>query len=129
MVTKEFNDSIARLLTDDGVYMLNVIDMYDSGKFLGALINTIRMTFEDLHIVCQRSRRDRYNSFVIIAGKKKLNLEKLAQDRRLKNIRLEIFDDTQLSQLVDKSNHIVLTDDFAPVENLLIPAVISAYQN
>lgn len=30
LTTKEFNDRIARLMTDDGVYMINIIDVYQS---------------------------------------------------------------------------------------------------
>ena len=125
MVTKEFNDKIASVLTDNGMYMLNVIDMYDSGKFLGALVNTMGKTFPTLYVVSQSGRHDKYNSFVIIAGKQDFSLEGFRQDERVKRFRLEIFDASQMEGLVAKSGHIVLTDDYAPVENLLAPAIIS----
>lgn len=128
MVTREFNDKIAALLTDEGIYMLNIIDMYDSGKFLGALVNTIRKTFSTLHIVSQSSPHSRCNSFVIIAGKQQFSLEGLRREKMLAHLRLEIFNASQIEALAEKAGQIVLTDDYAPVENLLAPAVVRAFQ-
>lgn len=34
LITKEFNDKIAQILTDDGVYMLNLIGIFESASFL-----------------------------------------------------------------------------------------------
>lgn len=129
LVTKEFNDKIAAVLTEQGVYMLNIIDMYDSGKFLGALLNTIGQTFPSFHVVSQAGSHSKVNSFVIIAGKQQFSLEGLGDDKILKRLRLEIFTASQIEELAKKSRQIVLTDNYAPVENLLSPAVISAYQN
>ncbi len=51
LVTKEFNDKIAKILKDDGVYMVNLIDAYDSGQFLGAVVNTFKETFDYVYVI------------------------------------------------------------------------------
>ena len=129
LVTRQFNDQIARVLTDDGIYMLNIIDMYDSGRFLGALVNTIQETFPTFYVASLHTSHRRSNSFVIIAGKRHFVLDGLSQDTMLKQYRLEILNASQIEDLARKSQSIVLTDDYAPVENLLSPAVISAFEN
>lgn len=129
LVTKEFNDQIASVLTDDGMYMLNIIDTYDSGRFLGALVNTIQQTFPTCYVVFQPESHSACNNFVIIAGKRHFVLDGLNQDTMLKTYRLEIRNASQMEDIVGKSRSIVLTDDYAPVENLLAPAVVSAFKN
>lgn len=128
MVTREFNDKIAALLTDEGIYMLNIIDMYDSGKFLGALVNTIRKTFDTFYIVSQLFPHSECNNFIIIAGKQPFSLEGLGREKMLAHLLLEIFNTSQIEALAKKAGQIILTDDYAPVENLLAPAVIRAFQ-
>jgi predicted membrane-bound spermidine synthase len=76
LVTKEFNDKIVRILADDGVYMVNLIDMYDSGQFLGAVINTLEETFPYVHVITSYvtlpSLRD---TFVVVATRRQIDPE------------------------------------------------------
>ena len=122
LVTREFNDKIAKLLTDDGVYMINMIDTYDSALFLGALINTLQKTFPHVYITTnlmahQPSLRQ---TFVVAASKKPINIMAAGND-----IKLTLWhpDEAEMKYIVNKSHGIVLTDDYVPVENLLTPAV------
>ena len=47
----------------------------------------------------------------------------------IKDYRLEILNESQIEDLGRKSQGIVLTDDYAPVEYLLAPAVVNAFQS
>lgn len=123
LVTKEFNDKIAKLLTDDGVYMLNAIDIFDSGQFLGALINTLEKTFSYVYVLTDYftmpSNRETY---VIIAAKHDFEPESILA-RYDKNLKLCYLSESDKNRLKEKSRWIVLTDDYVPVENLLAPVV------
>jgi tetratricopeptide (TPR) repeat protein/MFS family permease len=123
LVTREFNDKIAKLLTDDGVYMLNVIDIFNSGQFLGALINTLEKTFPYVHVLtgyfAVPSNRETY---VIIAAKHDFEPESILT-KYDKNLKLWYLSESDKNRLKEKSRGIVLTDDYAPVENLLAPVV------
>jgi spermidine synthase len=123
LVTKEFNDKIAQLLTDDGTYMINVIDIYNSGLFLGACVNTLKETFPHVDVVTENKPRSERNTFVIIASKKDLNLERLDLEEPAKGSDLWKLNDSDIEILREKSHRIVLTDDYAPVENMLAPVV------
>jgi tetratricopeptide (TPR) repeat protein/MFS family permease len=124
LTTKEFNDKIAQILTDDGVYMINLIDIYDSGFFLGAVVKTLQQTFPYVYAIAEdRSRPARRDTFVVIAAKQKFNLENLTSEKPVAGLNLWILNDSEIETLKKKTHEIVLTDDYAPVENILAPVV------
>ncbi len=123
LVTKEFNDKIAQILTDDGVYMINVVDIYDSGLFLGACVNTLEETFPYVYVVTENKARPKRNTFVIIASKEDFNLEGLNLEEPAQDSDLWILSDSDIEALRKKASGIVLTDNYSPVENMLAPVV------
>jgi len=124
LTTKEFNDKIARLLTDTGVYMIELIDIYDSGLFVGAFVNTLEETFPFVYVVTENGPRSGRNTFVVIAAKRAINLDKLPVHERTKDLDLWILSDSDVKVLKEKARGLVLTDDHAPVENLLAPVAL-----
>ena len=122
LVTREFNDKIAQILTDDGVYMINLIDMYDSGQFLGAIFNTLEHTFANVYVLSETAPRNIRNTFVVAAANQEIDVEKFVSEYR-KDIYIWYLDDTEIDTLRQKSCGIVLTDDYVPVENMLAPVV------
>jgi tetratricopeptide (TPR) repeat protein len=125
LTTKEFNDRIAQLLTDDGIYMINLIDNYHIGLFVGAVINTLGKTFSNVYVISEdKIRRTPWGTFVIIASMRKLNLENLASEKPVAKLNLWILNDSEIEKLEGKGRGVVLTDDYAPVENLLAPVVL-----
>jgi tetratricopeptide (TPR) repeat protein len=123
LTTKEFNDKITQILTDDGVYMINLIDIYDSGFFLGAVVKTLQQTFPYVYVVAKKEPRSQRNTFIIIAAKQKISLENLGSEKPVAGSNLWILNDSEIETLRKKAHEIVLTDDYAPVENMLAPVV------
>ncbi|MCK4913460.1 MAG: fused MFS/spermidine synthase [Planctomycetes bacterium] len=123
LTTKEFNDKIAQILTDDGVYMIELIDIYNSGLFVGSFINTLERTFPYVYVITENEPRLMRNTFVIIAANREINLENLASEKPVRNLDLWILNNSDMEELKKKENQTVLTDDYAPVENLLAPIV------
>jgi spermidine synthase/MFS family permease len=167
LTTYEFNEKLAKMLTDDGVYMINIIDAYESdaraktladkrikkeeitgeaaqkralrqeqaramqyGGFLGAWVNTARKTFPHVYIfgTDEPPGSGLRETFVVVASKQPLDLSDLGsrdtdpqffQDDRLFEPRPFGPDDEKAVNR--RSRGIVLTDDYAPVENLLAP--------
>ncbi len=125
LTTKEFNDKIARLLNDDGVYMVNLIDVYDTAQFLGAMVNTIERTFPYVYVISEAKQlRSLRNTFVIAAAMHQLNLGKFEAEYEKKDLKPWVLNDAEIGQLKEKSQGMILTDDYAPVENLLTTAVL-----
>jgi tetratricopeptide (TPR) repeat protein len=123
LTTREFNDKIARILTDRGVYMINLMDTYDSGLFVGAIINTLEKTFPCVYVVAKEHPRSLRNTFVILAATQKINLENLTSGKPVEDLGLWILNDSEIETLREKGRRVVLTDDYAPVENMLAPVV------
>jgi spermidine synthase len=167
LTTHEFNRKLARMLNDDGVYMINIIDAYESdakaeanarkrikegritheaaqrrvrreerarafecGGFLGSWVKTARRTFDHVYIfgTDEAPGSGRRETFVVVASKTPLDLgdlggrdsdPKFFRDDRLFEPRPFGPADEQAVDL--RARGIVLTDDYAPVENLLAP--------
>ena len=124
LTTKEFNDRIYKLLRDDGIYMVELIDTFDSGLFLGSYINTLEQTFPFVSVISQNNVKtwDR-TTFVVIAAKRILDLADVCRDFEIGRIAWYL-DDSQIAQAREKSKGMVLTDDYAPVENLTSPVYL-----
>jgi tetratricopeptide (TPR) repeat protein len=124
LVTQEFNQKISAILSDDGVYMTNLLDIFDSGLFLGSVINTLEKTFSYVYVVTDNDVPHSFrNTFIIIAAKHKLDLENIISQYKMEKLKLWHLDASDINRLKEKSGHLVLTDNYSPVENLLAPVV------
>jgi tetratricopeptide (TPR) repeat protein/MFS family permease len=123
LVTKEFNDKISEILSDNGVYMINLVDIFDSGLFLGSAINTLEKTFPYVYVVSPKVSHSTRNTFIIIATRYKLDLENIISQYKKEKLELCYLNASDISKLREKSRHLVLTDNYCPVENMLAPVV------
>ena len=123
LVTKEFNDKLAQILTDDGVYVLNIIDVFDSGLFLSAAVNTLSQTFPHINVVSVDRPTDILSNFTAICSMHPIDIYDIANHYELNDSFLWILDDSDMQTLSNKTQGLVLTDDYAPVENLFAPAI------
>jgi tetratricopeptide (TPR) repeat protein/MFS family permease len=123
LTTKEFNDKIAELLADDGIYMTEMIEVYESGRFLSAFVNTLEKTFANVQVVTEVGPDVARTTFVVVASQHKINLENLNHEEPARDLKLTLLSEEKLAQLKAKTNGAILTDDFAPVDNMLAPVV------
>jgi tetratricopeptide (TPR) repeat protein/MFS family permease len=123
LVTRQFNEKIFAALAGDGAYIINLIDMFDCGKFLASFVHTVKQTFPFVYIVTKSSPHDFGSNFIIVASKQQVDLENLDADELLADTPLWVFNDRDFAALEAKGP-IVLRDDYAPVENLLAPFVV-----
>lgn len=124
LTTYEFNEKLSQLLTDDGIYMVELIDAFNSGLFLGAFVNTLEQTFPFVAIITEDDADPHTrNTFVVIAAKRKLDIESVCADYG-GDKQLRHLSDSETASLKEKIKEMVLTDDYAPVENLLAPVVL-----
>ena len=125
LTTREFSEKILQLLNDDGVYIVNLIDIYDKGLFLGAIANTLQQSFPYVTVITEAAvSRSHRNTFVLVAAGHKLQLENLAQECRREGMLIWHLTEVEIETVKAKANHLVLTDDYAPIENLLAPVVL-----
>jgi spermidine synthase/Tfp pilus assembly protein PilF len=116
LTTLEFTQDIHSLLKPDGIYLLNCIDIFNSGQFVGAMINTLSQVFESVHVFSTFRAPSQRDTFVLIGCKTACDLEPL-------RVRTTMLPESAVAELKDRSNGMALTDNYAPVENLLAPVV------
>ncbi len=169
LTTEQFNQKLSKMMTPNGVYMINIIDAYESddtatlaaekqikkegatsdgrkkaierqalakargyGGFLGAWVKTAEKTFPYVYIfgTDDTPGSGLRETFVVVASKQPL--DEILKDLGSRDDDPKFFEHDRLFEprpygpkdrkAVDlRSRGIILTDDYAPVENLLAP--------
>ena len=123
LATKEFHGQIAGLLADAGVYMIHLVDARRSGRLLGAVLSTVRETFPHVYTLAEQpGRQTSSDTFVIVAAQRQLDPQAILQEQD-KHLRCSVLSDSEMDDLKEQCGGIILTDDYAPVDNLLAPVV------
>ncbi len=99
--------------------MITTIDIYDSGLFLGAFVNTLEQTFPHVYVLSEEGPRSDRNVFVVMGSRRDVNLENLDSEESVEGLNLWILSHSDLEALKKKGRGIILTDDYAPVDNML----------
>jgi hypothetical protein len=109
---------IARVLRADGVYAQNVID-YPPDRFIRAELATVAAVFPHVALVAPQDALDGKtgSNFVIVASKAPLALDELRHHLDLVDEPVQLLSGAPLTDFIGDAR--VLTDDFAPVDQLL----------
>jgi spermidine synthase len=124
LTTLEFSRQVASHLQPGGAYLVNVIDNFDSGLLLGAFVNTLQRVFGHVYIFCTEPAgvNRRRDTFVVAASDAPLDTTGW-QPNHGTAFEGSLLTAANLAELRRKSGGRLLTDDNAPVENLLAPVV------
>jgi tetratricopeptide (TPR) repeat protein/MFS family permease len=129
LTTVDFLHQVHELLAPEGAILMNLIDVFDHGRFLGSMLETMEEVFEQVAVFKEgqpvgHQPRVR-NTFVLVGSKRQAAFSRLIEgyDQPLGLYRLSAAD---LRALRAAPGTRVLTDDWAPVENLLAPVVKSS---
>jgi hypothetical protein len=132
LTTEGFNEALRRIMHPDGVYLINIIDVYREGygRFLGAYVGTILRTFPFVYVFSgdpEGTSQDR-DTFVVVAAGRRLDLAELGQrpgDLEPQGTLFAWSEDGdaggEMTIVLERGRGVVLTDDYAPVDNLLAP--------
>jgi MFS family permease len=167
LTTREFNEKIKKMLTPNGVYMINIIDAYLSdaqaakraediiqkeevsdaalkeaikqaikadgdrfGGFVGAWTRTARLTFPHVYIFGTDATpgSGERETFVVVASMQELDIKELGSrpdDPKFSKdgdpVEPRPYSAADEKAIELRSRNIFLTDDYAPVDNLLAP--------
>jgi predicted O-methyltransferase YrrM len=123
LTTREFTAMVSRLLPEDGVLMANCIDILSLGRFLNAYTNTLRAVFPQVAVFHDPGHRDSSRStFVLAASRSALPDGVLrSEDGEIVGYPLA---EGELEELRRRNGPTVLTDSYAPVENLIAPVFL-----
>ena len=117
LATREMAADISRVLRTDGVYAQNVID-YPPDRFIRAELATVAAVFPYVAVVAPADALagETGSNFVIVASKSPLPAG-LRDMLDLVNDPVELVQGAALDDFIDNAR--VLTDDYAPVDQLL----------
>ena len=107
----------------DGIYLVNVIDKFEDGEFLKAYANGLRAVFPHVYLFGRGSEFlpfDR-NTYVLMASRQPLNRAAFEAITSTEGVvdRTTTLDEDRLNAYLKSGRALTLTDDFAPVDQLL----------
>lgn len=125
LTTREFTEKVAAILAPGGAYLVNCIDIFDSGLFLNAFVNTVRSVFPRVSVYATPgSLGGSRSTFVIAAAGRELGGEWLrGSNGAVVGARIPAG---RLAALRERAGSAVLTDDHAPVETLMAPVFLGS---
>jgi len=124
LTTLEFTREIASHMTPTGVYLINVIDDWESGQFLAAYMLTLQKVFPYVYGFCTEADgvKPGRDTFVIVGARQPLEVSDWMPNHG-NDFHGSVLTAAQLGELYKRCGTRILTDDNAPVENLLEPVV------
>ena len=129
LTTLEYILDIKRLMKEDGVYAVNILDKMDGGGFLRATARTMAEAFEYVyvirggHITFGASR----DTILVAASEEPIDADELyAASRRagFDSAWGVVMADADLADYLAAAPAPALTDDYAPVDWLLMPVLL-----
>ena len=128
LTTLEFDQRIRALLRDDGLYLVNAIDRFRGGQFLAAMTRTLRQVFPHVYLLSAGQPWfylvDSPRTYVVAASATPLDLERLARVRP-QGLGGRVWTNVMPAELMEpwlrETPGPILTDDFAPADNLIAP--------
>ena len=128
LTTREFAVELKRLLKKDGLLLTNVIDRFEKGSFLPSYIRTLGEVFgrDDVHLITLAPFQNHMGvvNRVVLTSPQKLDIDDLV--RSLSSIEeservSQVMPQEQLQRYLRQFYPVILTDDYAPVDNLTAP--------
>ncbi len=124
LTTLEFDQMVKASMRSDGILMTNIIDNYHSGDFLRAYLKTLDKVFGNVYLfgVGRAWEGSGPSTYVAVASPEPLDIASFERFEGLMTTRAKysaILDAATLRQYLAQGRQIILTDDYAPVDNLV----------
>jgi len=126
LTTLEFDQELKRLLKDDGFYLALVIDKLRGGKFMPAYADTVLQVWPAVQVLSDSDpwQSSAPSTYVVAAGNHAVDPNRLVTIRgqgALGNPVTHIMPGDLMHQWLDDAQAPILTDDYAPVDNMIAP--------
>jgi len=122
LTTIEFKEKVRALLKPDGIYLLNTTDRVQNGLFLGAVVHSARAVFPYVTAITNRPEhvQDR-DSIIVVCSNTPVDANRIIGRIRSKypSFPGQVLSESQLDNIVARSNFRLLRDDYAPVDYLM----------
>ena len=120
LTTVEFDRMLADRLKPDGIYMVNVIDKYEGGEFAKAFVASLKQVFPHVYLLSQGEAwlGVRANTYILMASQQPFDYAAFREFAGPMSLTV-MLPPEELDRYLADGRQIVLTDDFAPVDQLI----------
>ncbi|WP_456599537.1 fused MFS/spermidine synthase [Blastococcus sp. SYSU DS0616] len=120
LTTREALELVDRALADDGVYAVNLID-HPPLSFVRAELATMREVFEHVVLLARAPvlAGEDGGNVIAVGSQRPLPAEEIAAALTRRDLAWQVAEGEELTRFIGDAR--VLTDDFAPVDQLLTP--------
>jgi spermidine synthase/MFS family permease len=129
LMTKEFNEEVKKTLTDDGIYLVTVIDFVHEGKLWKAAARTLSQSFAHVEMVFPAGQFTEDDPtqmgrsvIVLYASNQPFSQAKLnqaVQKQTNQPSKTYLVPRPILETMLNRGKKIILTDQYCPVDNLM----------
>ena len=125
MVTQEFAQTVKKKLSNNGLYLINIVDIFPNAKLVKSLIKTLQQEFQYVDVWLDNApNKITRTTYVISANNSRSLPDTIFAQRGFERRWLRINE--PLSQTGISTEYLpVLTDDYVPVELLLAGLLFS----
>ncbi len=119
LLTEEFARQVAARLGDNGVYLINLVDVRRDPQLVAAVHRTLARVFPQVRAwMAADTDEESRTTYVLIAGRELVSRDLLQARRGMPRV----WQEWQLS--TSAAEQLVLRDNYVPVEKLIAPIVV-----
>lgn len=133
LATLEFDKIVKEHLTEDGIYLVHVVDNYKDGRFMPSCIDTLSKAFNHVYLMgtMQDILFEQTSGFVILASDRPIDTNQYhdfvnayAKQEGYSYPVGDLLSDKSLNDYMSNKNPILLTDDHVPTDILISNAIL-----
>lgn len=128
LTTREFAMQLRDILNPDGILLTNIIDNFQNGAFLPSYIRTLTEVFGEgnIHLISISPRFENMgiSTFIVLAAGDSVQMRDFAAyigSSDAQHTSSSIVPAHVIEGFMKKNYSVVLSDDYAPVDNLIAP--------
>jgi len=119
LVTQEFAQAVKRNLSDGGLYLINIVDIFPDAKLVKSLIKTLQLEFKYVDVWLDQAPNSVTRTTYVISANNTRTLPDMIVSQRGFERRWLRINPPLMATGTPFEKLPVLTDDFVPVEHLL----------
>jgi len=125
MVTQEFAQAVRHKLSAEGLYLMNVVDVFPDARLVKSLIKTLQTEFNHVDVWLEDTPEALTRITYVLSAHNSRPLPEMFNSQRGFERRWRRINETLTTRGVSMQELPVLTDDYVPVERLLAGLLFS----
>ena len=127
LTTKEFTQHVRGMLKDDGLYLALVIDKLRGGQFIPSFTRTVQEVFPYVYILNDAPNFSSPfpNTYLVAASATPIDMDRIRQIKTGQGTNgapiVSFMPQDQMNEWLRTTPSVILTDDYAPADNLVAP--------